>query len=120
MTESIQESITAKSPSRISKRGFASMSIEDRRRIASMGGKAVHPSKRSFSRSRKLASEAGKRGGVSVPPEKRSYFKDRELASRCGRIGGMSIPAEKRSFSTTPGLASKAGKKGGVAPRRTI
>lgn len=47
-----------------SKRGFASMSIERRHEIASMGGKALSPEKRPFSKDRSLASEAGRKGGL--------------------------------------------------------
>ncbi|NBJ13133.1 con-10 family general stress protein [Microvirga arsenatis] len=49
-----------------SRRGFASMSPEKQREIASKGGKSVPAEKRSFSRNRHLAAEAGRKGG-SVP-----------------------------------------------------
>ena len=45
-----------------SKRGFASMSKEKQREIASMGGQA---SGGNFAKNKKRASEAGKRGGES-------------------------------------------------------
>jgi len=45
------------------RRGFASMSPEKQREIASKGGKAVPSEKRSFSQSRELASNAGRKGG---------------------------------------------------------
>lgn len=45
-----------------SRRGFASMTPERRRELASMGGKAVPAFKRTFSNKGK-ASEAGKKGG---------------------------------------------------------
>jgi hypothetical protein len=45
-----------------SKRGFASMSKEKQRAIASLGGRA---SGGNFARNPKRASEAGKRGGES-------------------------------------------------------
>ncbi|GGK37214.1 general stress protein [Salinarimonas ramus] len=48
-----------------SKRGFASMSPEKQREIASKGGQSVPASKRSFSQNRELASEAGRKGGQS-------------------------------------------------------
>lgn len=50
-----------------SKRGFASMSVEKRREIASKGGKSVPAEKRSFSQDRGLASDAGRKGGQSQP-----------------------------------------------------
>lgn len=46
-----------------SKRGFASMSPERRSEIARKGGQSVRPENRSFSQSRKLASDAGRKGG---------------------------------------------------------
>lgn len=46
-----------------SKRGFASMSPEKQREIASRGGKSVPSDKRSFSQNRDLASDAGRKGG---------------------------------------------------------
>jgi general stress protein YciG len=45
------------------RRGFASMSPEKQREIASKGGKSVPSEKRSFSQNRDLASEAGRKGG---------------------------------------------------------
>lgn len=47
------------------KRGFASMSPEKQREIATKGGRAVPPEKRSFSADRQLAAEAGRKGGRS-------------------------------------------------------
>ena len=46
-----------------SKRGFASMSPEKQREIASKGGKSVPSEKRSFAQNRDLASQAGRKGG---------------------------------------------------------
>jgi uncharacterized protein len=100
---------------RTSNRGFASMDAERQRQIASMGGKAVPDSKRSFSQNRELAAQAGRKGGQSVPGEKRSFSQNRELAAQAGRKGGQSVPDEKRSFSQNPGLAAEAGRKGGQA-----
>ena len=48
-----------------SKRGFASMSAEKRREIASMGGKAIRDGNRSFSLNRELAVAAGRKGGAA-------------------------------------------------------
>ncbi len=45
------------------RRGFASMSPEKQREIASKGGRSVPSEKRSFSQNRDLASEAGRKGG---------------------------------------------------------
>ncbi len=51
-----------------SKRGFASMSPEVRREIASKGGRSVPAEKRSYSKNPELAAAAGHKGGKSVPP----------------------------------------------------
>ncbi len=71
------------------RRGFACMTPEKRKELASRGGKAVPAGKRSFAQNRELASEAGKRGGMAVPASKRTYSLNRELASTSGRKGGM-------------------------------
>lgn len=73
-----------------SKRGFASMTPERRRQIASMGGKAVKKENRSFSRDRNLAVESGRKGGAAVKSEDRSFSVDKAFASKCGRKGGKS------------------------------
>lgn len=77
------------------KQGFASMSEERRREIAAMGGRAVKPENRGFSRDPELAAKAGRKGGQSTAPEKRSFSMDREFASRAGRKGGL-VPREAR------------------------
>lgn len=73
-----------------STRGFASMDSEKQRAIASKGGRSVPDEKRSFSRNRELAAEAGRKGGRSVPDEKRSFSRDPALAAAAGRKGGQS------------------------------
>jgi general stress protein YciG len=45
------------------KRGFAAMSPERRREIASKGGASVPNEKRAFSKDKELAAEAGRKGG---------------------------------------------------------
>lgn len=73
----------------MSKRGFASMTPERVKQIASMGGKAVPKEKRSFSKNRKLAIAAGRKGGQALKPEQRTFTRDREFAAVCGRKGGL-------------------------------
>jgi general stress protein YciG len=107
-----------KSTGGTSRRGFASMDAARQKEIASLGGKAVPNSKRSFSRNPGLAAEAGRKGGQRVPPAKRSFSKDPSLAAEAGRKGGHSVPDSKRSFSTNPELAVAAGRKGGQASHR--
>lgn len=48
------------------KRGFGSMSPEKRREIARKGGAAVPNDKRSFSKNKELATEAGRKGGAAA------------------------------------------------------
>ena len=48
----------------ISRRGFASMSPERRKEIASKGGKSVNPANRAFAQNKELAREAGRKGGL--------------------------------------------------------
>ena len=67
------------------KRGFAAMTPEKRREIASKGGKSVPASKRSYSKDKALASKSGMKGGRSVDPAKRMFKKDPALASRAGK-----------------------------------
>jgi uncharacterized protein len=61
------------------KRGFASMSADRKREIASKGGKSVPAEKRTFSQDRGLASQAGRKGGMN---------------SRSGRRAGVDTPSK--------------------------
>ena len=47
------------------RRGFASMSAEKRREIASKGGRNVPGEHRAFAKRRDLATKAGRKGGLS-------------------------------------------------------
>jgi general stress protein YciG len=80
-----------------SKRGFACMSPERRREIAALGGKAVSPEKRAFSRRPSLAAKAGRKGGKSVPIENRSFFRFPDLARTAGKKGGHAKKPAPRS-----------------------
>jgi general stress protein YciG len=71
-----------------SNKGFASMTPERRKELASKGGRAVKAENRSFSRDKNLAREAGKKGGKNVKPQNRTFFKNRELARSAGKSGG--------------------------------
>lgn len=51
-------------------RGFAKLTPERRREVASSGGKAVPAHKRSFATIRGLAEEAGRKGGQHSPKDK--------------------------------------------------
>lgn len=100
--------------------GFAAMTAERQREIASMGGRAVSAERRSFSRNPGLAAAAGAKGGQNVSATKRSFSKDRALASEAGRKGGKAVRAEQRSFSQDRTLAVEAGRKGGVASHAKV
>ncbi len=79
-----------------SRRGFASMSPEKQREIASKGGRAVPAEKRSYSQNPELAAAAGRKGGQSVNPAKRSFSRNPKLASEAGRKGGVASHAGGR------------------------
>jgi uncharacterized protein len=77
-----------------SKRGFASMSPERHREIASKGGRAAHALGRAHEWSREEARKAGQKGGCIVS-------RDREHMSLIGREGGEArgrVTAERRNF----------------------
>lgn len=59
-------------PDRTHLRGFASMSPERQREIATKGGASVPADKRSFSQNRALAAEAGRKGGEAGRKEPRT------------------------------------------------
>lgn len=98
------------------KRGFAAMSPEAHRKIASMGGKAVPAAKRSFSTNRDLATVAGQKGGAAVQPHRRSFYYNRALARAAGQKGGRAVSPERRTFSD-PEVAKEAALKS-VANRK--
>lgn len=54
------------------RRGFAAMSPELQKQIASKGGKNVPPEGRAFSVNRALAKTAGEKGGAAKRSEKRA------------------------------------------------
>ena len=71
------------------KRGFALLSPERLKEIATLGGKSVDPSKRSFSTNKELAKKAGSKGGKSAPAATRSFSVKPELAAEAGKLGGL-------------------------------
>ena len=77
-----------KKPRATSPRGFASMDAGTRRAIASKGGQSVPKEKRSFSKNRALAADAGRKGGQNLSDESRSFSRNRDLAVQAGRKGG--------------------------------
>lgn len=78
------------------KRGFAALSLERRRELATMGGKSVPAKKRSFSTNPDLAAQAGRKGGQAVPPEKRGFSQNRDLGASTGMKGGRASQGSDR------------------------
>lgn len=66
----------------ISKRGFASISQERRREIASQGGKAAHRCGKAHQWTQEQAREAGRKGGVATR-NKRASRKQQEQSQSC-------------------------------------
>ncbi len=50
------------------RRGFAAMSAEKHRALAAKGGASVPREKRSFSKDKDLAADAGRKGGLARSP----------------------------------------------------
>ena len=71
------------------RRGFASMSPEKQREIASKGGRAAHEKGTAHEWSAGEAREAGRKGGVTVS-------RDRDHMAAIGREGGESRSAAAR------------------------
>lgn len=83
------------------KRGFAAMSPEKQREIASKGGKAAHEKGTAHEFSSEEARAAGRAGGLAVS-------RDRKHMSEIGRIGGMKLGEDSEHMS-------RIGKKGGLS-----
>jgi general stress protein YciG len=82
MSTQVQESpIESAHPSGKSRRGFAAMSPERQRQIASMGGRTAHASGHAHKYTSEEARAAGRKGGAAVS-------QDREYMARIGRRGG--------------------------------
>lgn len=77
MIEEQNTDVTAAPVQPTRKRGFGGMSMEKRRMISAMGGRAVKPENRAFSKDKDLARTAGRRGGSRI----KSRTADREAAS---------------------------------------
>lgn len=66
---------------KVTKRGFATMSVEARLELSSRGGRAVQASGNAYRFSSERAVEAGRKGGQAVS-------QDKEHMSRIGSKGG--------------------------------
>jgi len=91
-------------------RGFASMDEDRQREIARKGGESVPDEKRSFSKDRQLAAEAGREGGQQGGTQNNGRQQQAESDNnrqQGGHRGGSGNFAEDRE------RASEAGRKGG-------
>lgn len=59
----------------------------------------MKPENRSFSKNRKLASEAGRKGGSNIKAENRTFYTNRALAAEAGRKGGKKTQGNKKNGS---------------------
>jgi general stress protein YciG len=94
-----------------SNRGFASMGPEQRRAIASMGGRAAHKRGTAHQWDESEAAEAGRKGGLAVS-------KNRKHMAKIGRKGGLAGHQRGTAHEWTEAEAAKAGRKGARARRR--
>ena len=90
-----------------SNRGFASMDPAKQREIARKGGESVPNEKRSFSRDRHLAAEAGRKGGHESGG---NFAHNPQRAAEAGRKGGQQSGG---NFANNRERAAEAGRNGG-------
>jgi len=91
-----------------SHRGFASMSPERQREIASKGGKAAHKSGNAHEFSTEEAAQAGRKGGQAAHAAGRAHEFTAEEAAAAGRKGGEArsnnaINRKRKSTDNEPG-----------------
>jgi uncharacterized protein len=72
------------------KRGFAALPLEERRAIASLGGKAAHAKHRAYEFTSEEARVAGRKGGAAVS-------RDRAHMAEIGRIGGRALGKRRQA-----------------------
>lgn len=84
-----------------SKRGFAAMSPEKQKEIASRGGKAAHAKGTAHEYKSEEARVAGRKGGLAVS-------QDREYMRELGRKGGEAVSQDSEHMAAI-------GRKGGTA-----
>ena len=81
-----------------SPRGFASMTPEKQKEIASKGGRAAHAQGRAHEFTSDEARNAGRKGGEAIS-------RDRQHMARIGRAGGHAR-VRNRAASVAPGAPS--------------
>jgi uncharacterized protein len=87
------------------KRGFAAMTPERVKEIASMGGKRAHELGTAHEFTSEEAAEAGRKGGATIS-------QDREHMRAIGRKGGQRTAQDQDHMS-------RIGSKGGSHPRQS-
>jgi general stress protein YciG len=75
-----------------SRRGFASLTPEQRKAVSRKGGLAVDPTRRAFARNRSLASKAGRKGG-----KRRNFLSEDDLGILWFVDMGTTAEVEHRS-----------------------
>jgi uncharacterized protein len=78
----------------MSKHGFASLSTEERKRLASIGGKAAHAQGRAHEFTPEEARANGRRGGTVVS-------RDRKHMAKIGARGGRAKKSRKQTETET-------------------
>lgn len=101
------------------KRGFASMSKEQQREIASMGGKAAHEKGSAHEFTPAEAREAGRKGGIAAHKKGTAHEFTPEEARKAGRKGGIAAHEKGTAHEFTSDEAREAGSKGGRATHDT-
>ena len=72
----------------VGRRGFAAMTLEQRRELASRGGKAAHAAGTAYTFSSEVAAAAGKKGGKAAHAKGTAHEFTAEEAREAGRKGG--------------------------------
>lgn len=93
-----------------SRRGFASMSAEKKREIASKGGRAAHQKGTAHEFTSEEARAAGRKGGVTVS-------QDRAHMSTIGRKGGETVSRDREHMAE---IGHEGGTNGRTHPSQTV
>lgn len=103
----------ARSSSRESKRGFASMDGARQREIASQGGKAAHEKGTAHEFDSEEARAAGRKGGKAAHEKGTAHEFDSEEAREAGSKGGKAAHDKGTAHEFDSKEAREAGRKGG-------
>lgn len=95
--------------------GLAAMSPEQRKAIASAGGKAAHAMGRAHTFTPEEAKEAGRKGGLAAQANGKTHRYTSETGREAGKKGGRAAHAKGVAHKFTTESAKEAGRKGGRA-----